>query len=466
MAVEANDAIGIQEWCKHFYQKEAKEGLLDKNHTASISPKFIELNNSLTNLTDLVDLENKKDSQRFLEKLKELGSLILEAIKTRLAGITKPLLPAVVAGSFIASPVQELQAHNKEQTPNPLTTSESIENTTEDKKDDFMYPNERSYYAQVLSQLEGYPISMIDIKNDGRGVWAVTNDPEPNKEYTIFSMPRKTSGIIPREIPYKEGTYKTWEDLEATSNQALESQNTKTQSLPITLVSVNHFKMDLVDEDLQKFKTQGASTLAVELPSNLQGAIDKFLQSPQTTKDELEFGQEWNNLVVAENIESVKSTLESITGNKVTNSEVIDSMQVGMDNPMDGNTTLKYLMNTIVKAHNLGFDIQAIDCSSGLGSQDLLEDQSKVTEHRNNTMANNLANLANLNKNSQIVAIVGALHTDPSQKETPIQDFLKNFDIESKVLNYENKIPEEKERTENSKKDSKITKKFDMEMGM
>lgn len=317
----------------------------------------------------------------------------------------------------------------------------------ETKSKEFMYPNERTYYAQVLSELEGYTVNMLDIKNDGRGVWAVTNDPEPNKEYTIFNMPRKTSGIIPREMPYKEGTYTSWDKLEAMTQN--EKGNKNPQNEPVTLISVNHFKMEYIDQDLEKFKKEGAKTLAVELPTNLQSAVDKFLGSQQNKTDELEFGEAWNDVAIEENIENVKKTLESITGNDVDTKDVVESMVSGMENPMDGNTTLKYLMNTIEQAHKMGFDIRAIDCPTSFRTQNMFEDNNETTQHRNKTMADNLAALSN---ESRTIAIVGTLHTDPNQKATPIQTFLSDLNIESKVLNYENPRLPEKELDRTPKK--------------
>jgi len=326
---------------------------------------------------------------------------------------------------------------------------------------EFMYPDERAYYAQVLSELEGYTINMLDIKNDGRGVWAVTNAPEPNKEYTIFNMPRKTSGIIPREMPYKEGTYISWDKLEEMTEAKKGDKNT--QNKPITLISVNHFKMEHVDQDLEKFKKEGAQILAVELPTNLQSAVDKFLESPQNRTNELEFGEAWNDVTIEENMENVRKTLENITGVRVDNKDVIESMESGIENPMDGNTTLKYLVNTIQQAHKMGFDIKAIDCPTSLKTQNMFEGNDEITEHRNKTMANNLAKISN---QSNTVAIVGALHTDPNQKATPIQTFLSSLNVESKLLNYENPRVPEKELNSVAKPISKTPKKVMEEMGM
>lgn len=339
-----------------------------------------------------------------------------------------------------------------------------------EKKEGYMYPNESQYYAEVLSAIEGYHISMLDIKNDGRGVWAVTNNPEPDKEYTIFNMPRKTSGIIPREMPYKEGTYTTWDELETTTNDKNHTNHTNhtnpttnSQNKPLTLVSVNHFKMEHINQDLEKFKKDGAQILAVELPTNLQGAVGKFLESPQNRTDELEFGEAWNDVAIKENMENVKKTLESVTGNKVDNKDVIESMVSGMENPMNGNTTLKYLMNTIQQAHKMGFDIKAIDCPTSFRTQNMFEDNDEMTEHRNKTMANNLAEIS---KQSSTIAIVGALHTDPNQKATPIQTFLSNLNVKTEILNYENPKTPEKELKAITKPNSKKTKKVVEEMGI
>jgi hypothetical protein len=314
-----------------------------------------------------------------------------------------------------------------------------------EEKSGFMYPNESEYYAKVLSQIEGRPISMLDIKHDGRGVWAVSNAPEPGKEYTIFNMPRKTSGIIPREMPYKEGSYKTWEDLEKETNTnpnlnpAQPSPKEVPPKYPIGLLGVNHFKMDKVDKDLERFQKSGVKTLAVELPKDLQTEVEAYLKSPRTKEDKEALGKAWINAsITPEGIKQAQKTFEEISGEGISKEEMKAQMLESADNPMTSNTTIKYLIDTTAKAHDLGLKVVCVD-SPLKDNSSSLEHIEKKMEARNSHMANQISELA---RDSKTAAIVGGAHLESTNGSKPIQNFLDEKSAKYNIFDYDKGDPE------------------------
>jgi len=306
-----------------------------------------------------------------------------------------------------------------------------------EKKTGYMYPNESEYYAKILSNIEGYTISMLDIKHDGRGVWAVSNNPEPGKEYTIFNMPRRTSGIIPREIPYKEGTYKTWEDLEKEAINAV--LNEPKPKNPIGLIAVNHFRMDKVENDLSNFYKNGVKTLGVELPSDIQKDLDTYLKSPKTEKEMETLGQAWiEKSITPKSIQQAQKTLEEVSGETISPEDMKNQMLKSAENPMTDNTTIKYLIDTAAKAHTLGFKVVCIDSPFDQNSASF-DDIENNMEQRNAYMANNISNLAN---NTKVAAIVGGGHIENKENIAPIQKFLDDKGAKYEIFDYDKGSPE------------------------
>jgi hypothetical protein len=449
LALNNNDPKGIEQWCKRFYQEESNNNLLLKKNTSEFASKFSEINKRLS---------KNDSSDSLIDKLMELGRMVLETIQKRLAGITKPILPIVAATSFIASPLEQTIAT---ETPSPQNSGPPIPElhfpTPIGDRENRQWAD-MLIYQYVEKQLDNIGFTDQEVR-EYWGLVGKNGIEDSNKMKEAFETIFKRKNDIAKS-PEEELTNKLSE-IKRETNQNIENLNTdyhkvkdKEDKKSVGLIAVNHFKMDIVEGDLQKFKDAGIKTIAAELPENLQAELVEYLNGPRDQEAMLKFGQSWVDSAPNPDLEQTKNAIEMATGEKVNIEELKQGQHIPTPNPMDGNTTLKYLVNTLAKAHDMGFKVVAIDASlkasqeaeAGLEAFSWIAENSAM-EARNRTMAKNLTSLT---KDSRTVAIVGGAHTDHSKWTTTIQSLLKTEGVSPIVLSYESGSPDNpKEQLQN-----------------
>jgi hypothetical protein len=194
--------------------------------------------------------------------------------------------------------------------------------------------------------------------------------------------------------------------------------------------------MDKVNQDLSQYYKNGVKTLAVELPTDIQTELETYLKSSQKDDDLKNLGKAWiEKSITPHSIEAAQKTLEEISGETISKEAMKAQMLDSADNPMSGNTTLKYLVDSVSNAHKLGFKVVCVDTPFNNQNPDF----ELGMESRNHDMANKIKDLS---QNSKVVALVGAGHLKPKNGTRAIQDFLKDAGAKYEIFNYDTSNPE------------------------
>jgi len=226
------------------------------------------------------------------------------------------------------------------------------------------------------------------------------------------------------------------------------------------IIGQNHFKVEATNSALPELARAGAKFFALELPSNYDAPLQKYLKSSRTHDDRVKLSQETilATQLHPDMVEATRAAKEaallSITGTKhtVTSEAIIkDALQEFSKSPDQWTNTLKVALHMAEIAHDCGMQTVCIDKTT-INPQELnafimdpITREARM-ESRNQEMARNIARLAT---KGNVVAAVGGAHTGRGN-HTSVEEQTRKFGVKCLSVDTDNLTGPSEEKTTSS----------------